>query len=466
MGSLSSSALSSLFGPVTFNGSSKFSSDFQQVLTRAVAIQGLPIQNMQNQLSILQAQQSDMSGLKTTFNSLQSAIQNLGSSVGTVSASSSDTSAVTATATSSTIPGSYTIQVLGLGSSTTTISKAVTPAVTDPTAGNISSASSFTLTINGTNTTIKPAGNSLDALASAINNAGVGVQATIVNVGSNSTTDYRLSITSNHLASDTIQLNDGTNDLLDTLSSGAPATYQVNGLNTTLQSNSAQVTLAPGLTVNLLQTTTSPVTITVGQNDGSLASGLSSLVTAYNAAVDALNAQHGQNARALAGDGTVLSLGQALTSITEYAGGSSGTTTLADLGLTLDATTGHLSLDSSVLSSANADTVQQFLGGVSSGGFLQSASNTLTALTDPTSGIIQDSLSSLQNSITNENSHISQLQEQLTTFQNNLQQRLAAADATISVLQQQVTYMGNLFATMYPNVSTSGANGHAGVSGG
>lgn len=463
---MGSAPISSLFAPITFNGSSKFSNDFQQILTRAVAIEGLPIQNLQNELSTLQSQQSDMTGLQTTFNSLQSAIQSLGSSASSATATSSDTSAVTATATSSALPGTYTIQVTNLGSATTTISNAGSPAVTDPTTGNISSASSFTLTVNGTNTTITPSGNSLDALATAINSANAGVQATVVNVGSNSSADYRLSLTSTHLAADTIQLNDGTNNLLTTISTGAPATYQLDGQNTTIQSNSDQVTLAPGLTVNMLQTTASPVTITVGQNNGSLSNALDGFATAYNAAVDALNAQHGQNAGALAGDGTILSLGQALTSITEYAGGSSGTTSLADLGLTLDSTTGHLSFDPSVLSGTNSSTIQQFLGGLTSGGFLQFANNTVTSLTDPTSGIIQDSLTSLQTSITNDNNKISTLQDQLTTYQNNLQQQLAAADSTISVLEQQVTYMGNLFATMYPNVNTTSANGSAGVSSG
>src|SRR5579872_4291657 len=111
----STTSLSSLLAPITFNGSSKFSSDFQQVLTRAVAIESLPLQNMGNELQKLQAQQSQMSSLQATFNSLQSAIQNLGSSVGSVSANSSNPSAVTAAATSSALPGTYSIQVLGLG---------------------------------------------------------------------------------------------------------------------------------------------------------------------------------------------------------------------------------------------------------------------------------------------------------------------------------------------------------------
>lgn len=471
MGSTSSNSLASslaaFFAPVTFNGSSKFSSDFQQILTRAVAIQSLPLQTMQNQLATLQAQQSDMTGLQTTFKSLQTAIQNIGTSAATPSASSSNPSAVTATATSGALPGTYTVQVVQVGSSTTTISGAGSPVVTDPTTGNISSAASFTLTVDGTPTTITPSGTSLDALANAINDASAGVQATVVNVGSNSSPDYRLSVTSNKLGADTIQLNDGTNDLLTQLSAGTPAEYQVNGLSTVIQSTSSQVTLAPGLTVNLLQPTSSPATITVAQNNAGLSNSLSGFVTAYNAAVDALAAQHGQSAGSLLGDGTVLTLGQALTSITEYSGGTSGFTTLADLGLTLDSSTGHLSFDSSVLSSASTDTVQQFLGSVSSSGFLQTANNTLTSLTDSTSGVIQDSLNAIHDDITNENSKISDQQDQITLYQQNLQTQLSQADSTISVLQSQLTYMGNLFATMYPNVSSgSTIGGTSSISGG
>lgn len=460
----STTSLSSLLAPITFNGSSKFSSDFQQVLTRAVAIESLPLQNMGNELQKLQAQQSQMSSLQATFNSLQSAIQNLGSSVGSVSANSSNPSAVTAAATSSALPGTYSIQVLGLGSSTTTISNAGSPVVTDPTTGNISSASSFTLTINGVNKTITPSGTSLDALATAINDASLGVQATIVNVGANSSPDYRLSVSSTHLAGDTIQLNDGSN-LLTTLSTGTPATYQVNGLNTTISSDSSQVTLAPGLTVNLLQTTTSPAIVTVAKNNGPLSSSLSNFANAYNAAVDAVAAQHGQNAGMLAGDGTVLQLGQALSSLNGYSGGTGGLTTLTDLGFTLDPNTGHLSFDPTALSTVSSSTVQNFLGDASSGGFLQMATNTLTSLTDPTTGVIQFSLTALQSSITTENRQIADQQDRINTFQTNLQARLASADAAIAVLQQQVTQMGNLFATMYPNVSTSNANGSAGVTG-
>jgi flagellar hook-associated protein 2 len=133
--------------PPTFNGVSTYANDFQQVLTRAVDIASLPMQNLQNQVTTLTGQEQALGTMQSTFSSLQTAIQAITSTQGSMSASVSDPSTVSASATSSALPGTYTIQVTGLGSSTTTLSNAGSPPVTDPTSQNISSSSTFTLTI-------------------------------------------------------------------------------------------------------------------------------------------------------------------------------------------------------------------------------------------------------------------------------------------------------------------------------
>jgi flagellar hook-associated protein 2 len=444
--------------PPTFNGVSSYANDFQQVLTRAVDIASLPMQNLQNQVTTLTQQEQTLGGLQSTFSSLQGAIQSIGTAQASMSATVSDPSTVSASATPSALPGTYTIQVTNLGSSTTTLSNAGTPPVTDPTSQNISSSSTFTLTINGTATTITPSGNSLQDLAGAINGAGLAVQATIVNVGSNSSPDYRLSIVSNNLAPDTIQLTDsGNNSLLTTLSTGAPATYEVDGINTLIQSSSSQVTLSPGLTVNLLKTNVgSWDTITVGQNTNSLSSALSGFVTAYNAAVDAVNQQHGQNAGPLAGSSLIDSLGQILQSVSLYSNGSGSVTSITGLGLDLDAT-GHLSFDPTQLSALSPATIQQFLGSATSG-FVGAATSALTSAADPGTGMIESDVNSVQGQINNENTLISQKQDQVSALQASMQQQLAAADAAIAVLQQQVTMMSDLFTAQYGANANSNTN--------
>jgi flagellar hook-associated protein 2 len=442
---------SSTVTPVTFSGSSTFSSAFQQVITRAVGIASLPLQSLQTQVSTFTSQQSTLSGIGADFSALQTAIQSLDSATGgSPSATVSDNSSITASASTGALPGTYTIQVDDPGSSTVTLSNASGTTVTDPTSGNISSSGSFTLTVNGTATTITPSGTSLEALASAINTSQAGVQATIVNVGSNASPDYRLSIVSNNLGGDTIQLNDGTNDLLDTLTTGTDAQYRVNGSSTDVQSPSSQLTLSPGLTVNILAASSGPVTITVSNSYSGLQSAISNVVSAYNAAFTAIEKNVGQNGGALSGDSLIYTLSNALTQIAQYTspGGSGNVSTLADLGVTLGSN-GQLSFDPTVFASASPADIQQFLGSTSSSGFLQTVNNSLNVVTDSTTGLIASEYDSLSGQITATNSKISDEQDRINTLQTNLQAQLSQADAAIATLQSQNTYFQELFQAQY-----------------
>jgi len=442
--------------PPTFSGSSTFSSSFQQVLTRAVQIASLPMQQTQNEMTDLGNQQTALTQLESVFQSLDSAVQAIGSSSsGKTSATVSDPTSVSASTTTAALPGTYSIQVDTLGSSTTTLSAAGTPTVTDPTTQNISSATSFTLTVNGNATTITPSDGSLEGLVNAINTSDAGVQATIVNLGSNSSPDYRLVVTGTDWNNDTIQLSDGTSDLLNTISTGAPATYSVNGSNTVLQTTSPQVTLSPGLTVTLLGTTTQPDTITVGADYSGLQSALSSFATAYNAAFSAVEQQVGQNGGVLSGQTIVYTLQNMLQNLAEYSSSGSGSVvSLNDLGLTVDQN-GQMSFDSSVFGAANPSAVAQFLGSATSGGFLQTASSALTSVDDTSSGNIETDYAGLQNQIDRDNQTVTDDQARITLMQNTLMSELTQADAAIATLQSQKTYFADLFQAEYPSTPTS-----------
>jgi flagellar hook-associated protein 2 len=468
MGSVSSTPSSSTptSSTLTFTGSSTYSADFQNVLNRAVQLASLPMQAMQSTLTDLTNQESTLAGLSANFSALQTALQAVGTATqGSATAQASDPSAVSATASSGALNGTYTIQVGSVGSSTTALSDSGLTTVTDPTTGNISSSTTFTLTVNGTATTITPSGTSLESLADAINSASDGVQATIVNVGSNSSPDYRLAVTSSNLGATTIQLTDGTNTpLLDTLSTGADAEYivnPVNGTGTEIQSTSSQITLSPGLTVSLLQPTTSPVTITVSSDYSALSSALSNFASAYNAALTSLGQQRGQSGGALTGESIVYSLTDVLSSISAYTQNGSGSVgTLADLGLTFDSSgDGNLDFSASTFSAANPAAIQQFLGSISSSGFLQSANNALNAMTDPNTGVLQADGTALQTQIASENSQIASQQTIISDLETNLQTQLSQADAAIATLQAQTSYYTQLFNVEYGNDSGTMSGG-------
>jgi len=214
------------------------------------------------------------------------------------------------------------------------------------------------------------------------------------------------------------------------------------------------VTLAPGLTVDLLKAAPGQnVSITVSHDFTVLENSLSNLASAYNAAADAVAQQRGKDAGPLSGQSIVFALGSALRSLTQHSG-SGPSESLAGLGLSLGQD-GHLSFDSTAFDAAGISNIQTTLGSTSGGGFLMAAHNALANVADSTSGALESSISSLTDQISRSQDRIAEEENRITALQDNLQQRLAAADAAIAVLQNQVTYMTNLFSTMYPNANKS-----------
>jgi flagellar hook-associated protein 2 len=453
---MASSIISAAASAPVFTGQSSFASSLQNSLSRAVQLASLPMKLIQAQVQTLQSQQSSLNNMESTFNTLQNDLQTLNSAqAGSVGASSSS-SAVSASASTGAMAGAYSIQVIRVGSGATALSNQGSTLVTDPTTQNIDSSGSFTLSLDGTTTTITPSGTSLQALAQAINDSGAPVQATIVNLGGAAGADYRLALSSSDFSVQNIQLTGAGAGLLGTITGGTTAQYQVNG-SSTIDASSNHVTISTGLTANLLQSTSSPAVITVSKSTSGLSSALAGFVSDYNAAVDALNQHTGTSGGALAGSSLLHTLSSVLRSLPQYAGGAGPVNSFADLGLTLNRdNSGHLTLDSSVFNSLKIADVQQFLGGLTSGGFLQTANDALSSVTDSTTGMIHVNFTSLQSHIDLDNAHISADQLRITNLQNSLILQLSAADATIASLESQKNYFLQMFQAQYPASTASG----------
>jgi flagellar hook-associated protein 2 len=451
--------------PPAFTGVSKFASSLQQVLTRAEGIAALPLQTLQAGLTTMNSTQSALQSMDATFSSLQESIGGLQSALTStlVSSSVSDGTIVSASVASGATPGTYSIEVDNLGAYSTALSIAGSTAVTAPSTQGITTSSSLTLNVNGTLTTITPASSDLQDLASAINTqAGGQVQATIINVGSSGSADYRLSLQAVNLGDQTLDLTDsGGNDLIASSSGGALASYELNGQPTSITSTSRTITLSPGLTVSLLGQSTAgdATTITVSDDASGLASAFSSFATAYNAAVTAVGAQHGQNAGALQGDSLLDTLTSVLNELGTWSNGSPNSA-LANYGITLD-DTGQMSVDTTTFSAAadaNFAGLLSTLGTSTTGGFMQAATTLLSGLEAPTTGAIKQEETSVANEITNQNTQISNAQTQLTQLESNLTNQIAQADSTLASLESQVTFVTGLFA-QYTDSNNNSTNG-------
>ena len=446
MGTIPSSLTS---GSASFNGSSQYAGDLQLAINHAVAVASIPLVQLQDNVSTLQSQSGELANLQNVFSSLQTAVQQLSSTTGSgsLAAASSDSTVASVSIDTSlaSTPGTYALNVISAGSPTSTLSNNGLPQVSDPNQTSISTSGSFTLTVGSNNFTVTPSANTLNALAQAINSGNYGVSAAIVNLGAPSSPDYRLSLQSTTLGSETIQLNDGSQNLLSVLNSGSPAQYQVDGQpSTPISSNNSIVTLAPGVTADLLKA--GQTTVTVAPDSSAASNALSAFASAYNTALAELNFNHGTGGGALTGQSIVTHLEQSLSNLIQYSG-SGSVKSLADLGLTFNSQ-GQLSFDQGAFDNAqttNPQGVASFLGSATGGGFLQNATNLLNGLEDSTTGVFAQTQSSYTKQITADNSEISDTQARITTMQNSLTQQMAQADAMIASLESQVTYYTNLF---------------------
>lgn len=435
-----------------FTGTSRFSNDFQQVINRSVAIASLPISQLTNRKNALADQSGEVASLQTKFSSLQTALQNIGNSTGlsSLTAAVSDAGIARVSLGTGATPASYSLEVVSLGNATNASSAGTLARVSDPATQNISAASSFNLQINGVATTITPAANTLNSLVAALNiTPGLNVQASLVNIGSTVAPDYRLSIQSTNLNADTLQLNDGTTDLLNTTTTGTAATYKVNGLPTPIASNSRTITLAPGVTAELLAPSTTGVAsnITVTRQAFLIGSALSALVNSFNSAADELAKNRGKGGGALTGNSLILELGNKLRSLSAYSAGTGTIPSLTSLGITFDGK-GHLSYDSTVFNAAaasNLNAVSAFLGSTATGGFLKSAFDVLTSIGDATNGALTKAGSALQEQAIAQQARIDASQARVDQLRTNLQAQLARADAQVAALEQSYNVLSGLF---------------------
>jgi len=286
----------------------------------------------------------------------------------------------------------------------------------------------------------------------------------VVNIGSPSSPDYRLVIQSTNLGNVPIQLNDGPNNtgtnLMSSLATGTDGSYTVNGQPPAgISTNTATVTVAPGLNVTIQNAGTT--SITVSPSLGSVTSALSSFVNAFNAAVSEVQKNFGTNGGALVGDSAVLSMQQALNQLASYTAPSGSVTSLSQLGVEFTQQ-GALTFNQSAISNLSSSQINgalSFLGDPNSGGFLQFATTTLNSITDPSTGIVASETQTLQNQVQQDQQKITTDQQQLNQLQQNLQSQMAAANALIATLQQQSSFLQGMFQYATRNNPYAGTAG-------
>jgi flagellar hook-associated protein 2 len=255
----------------------------------------------QTQLTTLETQDKVISSLGTMLSTLTTDVQQFTDFEGVLSqkeGSSSDPDVLTLTgASSSAVAGTHTIVVNSLASTSSGYLDEVANA-SDTLTGSISiqvgSGAAKTVTIDSSD-------NTLSGLASAINNAGIGVTASIIS----DTHGSRLSLVSGTSgASGDLTISSSITDSTTSTAlnynlgtAGADANLTVDGVTGITSASNTVSTVIPGVTFQLLATSpitgTTPETVQVQivNDTSSVTSALGQFVSDYNTVVSALNTQ-------------------------------------------------------------------------------------------------------------------------------------------------------------------------------
>ena len=129
-----------------FTGASRYSSDFQAVIDRAVSIASLPMTQMQQNKLLVSDESTALKTLDARVAQLQNSLSGLGDAFGmkSYSVSNSNGSIASAQVSDGVAAGTYTLKVLDLGSYATATSKSSLPVVTDPASQSIDAATEYT----------------------------------------------------------------------------------------------------------------------------------------------------------------------------------------------------------------------------------------------------------------------------------------------------------------------------------
>ena len=403
----------------------------------------------------LQAQDTVLSTFGTDMSALSSALATLTSFDGAFAqkeGATSDSSVVSLTdAKSISAAGTHTLTVSQLATTSQQHSNAVASDAT--LSGSLSiqvgSGTATTITIDSTN-------NTMSTLAKSINDLDVGVTATVITDSSGS----YLSLTSStsgaagNMTLDTSNLTDSNDNSISmtATATGADAAYTLDGIPLTSSSNTVSNAL-PGITFQLVGTSSTNVTMEIVNDTGSISTALNNFISAYNTLSSALSGQETKdssgNAEPLFGD-QILSLIQSqLSTALAFSTGNSGkTSNLAQLGISVG-TNGQLSLDTSALSSALASNftgVSNFFMNV--GDFGQNLTTVLSGLGNSGNGAL--ALRAAQN--TYEESTLAdnktKLEARLATYQTSLTTELNAANEILQAIPQQLNEIKQIYAAI------------------
>lgn len=435
--------------------------DVQSIVKQLVALEKAPLKQLQTQATSLQSKVSTYGTIKSQVSALGEAAAKLSSSAGwnKVIATSSDSATIGVTAAAGTAATSLSMEVQQLAKA----QSAVSP---DPPFGLNSALGAGSLTFQvGTgapvNVVIGAGEDSLAAIARRINDAEVGVSATVLRDASGERLLMRSSATG-EANTFTVGVVGGNAGGLERLAFGPGVTggmrqtqaaenalVTINGVDIVSASNTLANTV-PGLTITLNRETTAPVNLDVSADVEAVKANVKAFVDAYNT----LNGNLANVTRydagtkvagPLQGDSSATGLQNALRGMMRSVTASTPFSRLADVGIELQ-TGGTLSIDSGKMDTAlsNLRGLRELFsintGVTTTEGFGRKVKTFADGLLD-TDGLISTKTASLQASIKRNDREQERVNDRAARAEVRYLAQYNAMDANVAKLNGLSTFV-------------------------
>ena len=444
--------------------------DTEAIIGALVDVAELPIDRLKTKKSNYTIQKSKISAVSTYLSTLQTAAKKMDTAAEfkayTATVNTTDTPYITATAGTGATPGTYSVDITTLATaertySDTFASKATTGQVGTGTLSiTVGSAAAVNISIDDSTDT-------LETVASKINSSGARVSAGVMYDGSN----YRLVITGNLTgAANGISFTEGgTLSLgLDNVANQAQAALdaQISLDGYTITSASNKITTAiPGVTLDLLKTTTSSATVRVSEDLDAVVTNITELVDAYNNIAKFLKTEFtytkGMNGQtSLMGDVAVRNVqtklkrimsGVVSTADEPYTALSRvGVLTNKDGTMTVSATKLKTALAEDLESVTKLFTVTDNDDDTDNDGVMVSLVRDITDFVQSPDGLLAARQKGIDQSIKQIDSRISTLERSIDSYEKGLKRQFAALENLLADLQSQ----GNFLTANYAKKSS------------
>ncbi|MGV7227662.1 MAG: flagellar filament capping protein FliD [Nitrospirales bacterium] len=448
--------------------------DFGPIVDFLVEAKRIPIDrinerklNDQEKLTNFGSLETELLGLQNAANSLRTRLSFDKNEVSVSSASSQ--TLLTASALSTAAAGTHTVTVNQLASAHQIVSNAstaVSATNTDIVSG-ASGAFSFQVGTGSVQTVNLDATGTLEDLRDGINNLGAGVNASILNTGTETTPAYRLVLGSNDTGvsnSITISVDDTT---LDTVTTGID-TFQAAqdsqivlgegvGAVTINRSSNTVADVISGVTLNLqAEDPGNPVTISVTRDNTAVKEGITNFVSSYNEVVEFINERTKFDVETgergiLVGDSLARTvLDRIRQSALSQISGLTTFTSASQIGFETQPADGTIKLNEATLDAAlseNYSAVRDlFIQNPTTGteGIAELVVNAVDALDDVESGVLSIRQNSLTKQIDNFAQQISVKEAALSLYEEQQRIKFANLDGLLATLQGQLDALATL----------------------